>query len=106
MTKMMSRPARTEDRSRVVAYGLMMLTAFLVVAAIYTSSLISQRQAALREVSRYNATWLVSQAALEVGRLTAALVDRLVHHAHIVAFTGESYRLKNALSTVRTPDGI
>ena len=50
-----------------------MLTAFLVVAAIYTSSLILQRQAALREVSRYNATWLVSQAALEVSRLTAAL---------------------------------
>ncbi|SDZ12646.1 IstB-like ATP binding protein [Bacillus sp. 166amftsu] len=32
--------------------------------------------------------------------LTAALVDRLVHHAHILAFTGESYRLKNALSTI------
>ncbi|MFB5557510.1 ATP-binding protein, partial [Bacillus cytotoxicus] len=27
-------------------------------------------------------------------------VDRLVHHAHILAFTGESYRLKNALSTI------
>ena len=25
-------------------------------------------------------------------RLTAALVDRLVHHAHIFAFTGESFR--------------
>ncbi|RNB68133.1 ATP-binding protein, partial [Brevibacillus panacihumi] len=24
--------------------------------------------------------------------------DRLVHHAHIVAFTGESYRLRHALS--------
>lgn len=33
-------------------------------------------------------------------RLTTALVDRLVHHAHVVAFTGESYRLKNALSSV------
>lgn len=31
-------------------------------------------------------------------RLTAALVDRLVHHAHILAFKGESYRLKHALS--------
>ena len=31
-------------------------------------------------------------------RLTAALVDRLIHHAHIVSFTGESYRLKNELS--------
>lgn len=31
-------------------------------------------------------------------RLTAALIDRLVHHAHILAFSGESYRLRNALS--------
>ena len=31
-------------------------------------------------------------------RLTAALVDRLIHHAHILSFTGESFRLKNALS--------
>lgn len=39
-------------------------------------------------------------------RLTSALVDRLVHHAHIVAFTGESYRLKNALSSVKAPEEI
>lgn len=32
-------------------------------------------------------------------RLTAALVDRLIHHAHILSFTGESYRLKNASKT-------
>ncbi|WP_235918968.1 IS21-like element helper ATPase IstB [Heliomicrobium undosum] len=32
-------------------------------------------------------------------RLTAALVDRLVHHAHILTFAGESYRLRHALST-------
>lgn len=31
-------------------------------------------------------------------RLTAALVDRLIHHAHILSFTGESFRLKHALS--------
>lgn len=30
--------------------------------------------------------------------LTSVLVDRLIHHAHILTFTGESYRLKNALS--------
>lgn len=30
-------------------------------------------------------------------KLTAALVDRLVHHAHILSFTGESFRLKQAL---------
>ena len=31
-------------------------------------------------------------------RLTSALVDRLIHHAHVLSFTGESYRLKHALS--------
>jgi DNA replication protein DnaC len=31
-------------------------------------------------------------------RLTAALIDRLVHHAHILTFSGESYRLRKALS--------
>ncbi len=30
-------------------------------------------------------------------RLTAALMDRLVHHAHILAFTGESVRLRQAM---------
>lgn len=37
----------------------------------------------------------------EDNRLTAALVDRLVHHTHIIAFTGESYRLRHALSSVK-----
>lgn len=31
-------------------------------------------------------------------RLTAALVDRVIHHAHILSFTGDSFRVKNALS--------
>lgn len=31
-------------------------------------------------------------------KLTAALIDRLVHHAHILTFTGESFRLKEALA--------
>jgi DNA replication protein DnaC len=31
-------------------------------------------------------------------RLTAALIDRLVHHAIILGFEGESYRLRKALS--------
>jgi DNA replication protein DnaC len=30
-------------------------------------------------------------------RLTAALIDRLIHHSHIVVFTGESYRLKQSM---------
>ncbi|WP_281171072.1 ATP-binding protein [Alicyclobacillus contaminans] len=35
-------------------------------------------------------------------RLPPALVDRLVHHAHVPAFTGESYRLQHALSEVKS----
>ena len=27
--------------------------------------------------------------------LTAAMLDRLLHHAHIVSMSGESYRLKD-----------
>ncbi|MGG1690905.1 IS21-like element helper ATPase IstB [Heyndrickxia ginsengihumi] len=34
-------------------------------------------------------------------RLTVALVDRLIHHAHVLTFNGESYRLSNALSRAR-----
>lgn len=34
-------------------------------------------------------------------RLTAALVDRLIHHSHIVVFSGESYRLKQSLRRQR-----
>ncbi|HHT92003.1 MAG TPA: ATP-binding protein [Clostridiaceae bacterium] len=30
-------------------------------------------------------------------KLTAAIVDRLVHHSHILIFTGKSYRMTNSL---------
>lgn len=33
-------------------------------------------------------------------KLTAALVDRLVHHAHILNFEGESYRFKQAMTNM------
>ena len=35
-------------------------------------------------------------------RLTAALVDRLIHHSHIVIFSGESYRLTQSMRRQRT----
>ena len=34
-------------------------------------------------------------------RLTAALIDRLIHHSHIVIFSGESYRLAQSLTRSR-----
>lgn len=44
------------------------------------------------EFSQWNRVFIDS-------RLTAALVDRLIHHAHILTFSGESFRLINALSS-------
>ena len=32
-------------------------------------------------------------------RLTAALIDRVVHHSHILAFTGKSYRFQQAMAS-------
>lgn len=34
-------------------------------------------------------------------RLTAALIDRLIHHSHIVIFSGESYRLAQSMQRQR-----
>ena len=42
-------------------------------------------------------------------RLTAALIDRLIHHSHIVIFSGESYRLTQSMrrqKTTRGPHGL
>ena len=38
-------------------------------------------------------------------RLTAALVDRLIHHSHIVIFSGESYRLTQSMNRQRAMKG-
>jgi DNA replication protein DnaC len=35
-------------------------------------------------------------------RLTAALIDRLIHHSHIVIFSGESYRLTQSMRRQKT----
>ena len=37
-------------------------------------------------------------------RLTAALIDRVVHHAYILAFTGKSYRFQQAMSNRKVED--
>ena len=34
-------------------------------------------------------------------RLTAALVDRLIHHSHILIFSGDSYRLTQLINRQR-----
>ena len=65
-------------RARLVKLGLLGMVLALALAAGYTSFLIVQRQRALREVSRYNLTWLVSQAALELARLQGMTAAALV----------------------------
>lgn len=30
-------------------------------------------------------------------KLTAAIIDRIIHHSHLITFTGESYRLRNSI---------
>lgn len=57
------------DHSRRMKVVLVMALAFLAAAALFNSILIVQRQAALDRVSRYNLTWLMSQAAHESLRL-------------------------------------
>lgn len=39
-------------------------------------------------------------------RLTAALIDRLIHHSHIVIFSGESYRLTQSMCRQKTARGV
>ena len=34
-------------------------------------------------------------------RLTTALIDRLIHHSHILIFSGESFRLKQSMSKLK-----
>lgn len=55
----------------------------------------------------YEKRSIIVTSNLEFGRwnsifgdthMTQALVDRLVHHAHILGFIGESYRLRQAMS--------
>jgi len=73
----LSRQSRAA-RARLVKLGLLAMVLVLGLAAGYTSFLIVERQQALREVSRYNLTWLVSQAALELARLQGLTAAALV----------------------------
>jgi len=59
-------PSKDGRLTRTLLAGVIALIAG---AAVYTSVLIVERQSALRSVSRYNVTWLVSQAATELGKL-------------------------------------
>ena len=64
--------------SLLTKQSLFALVPVLALAAVYTSSLIVQRQEALGAVSRYNIAWLVSQAGSEVLRLQGTVAMALV----------------------------
>ena len=59
------------QRSFTILLGVVMI--LMLAASIYTAVLIRDRQRAFGEVSRYNVTWVTSQAALEVARLENAV---------------------------------
>jgi DNA replication protein DnaC len=44
-----------------------------------------------------------ASALADDATLTAALLDRLLHHAHIVQISGESYRMKDKQRAGTTP---
>jgi diguanylate cyclase (GGDEF)-like protein len=71
-------PARTGPQRITVDHlknVLGVLTCLLVVASAVTSYFITERQTALNQVSRYNATFVVSIAPVEVMRLETAIAE-------------------------------
>src|SRR5579871_6830653 len=59
--------------------------AALFALAIYTAVLIVRQQEELREVSRYNLTWMVTQAALQIDRLTIAVAALMQPNSGVTA---------------------
>jgi len=68
-------PYLTVKRIKVFLAGV---TCLLVIASAVTSYFITQRQNALKQVSRYNLTFVASLAPVEVTRLEAAIVESTV----------------------------
>jgi len=66
------------SRSRFAKDAILVAIALLILGAAYTAVLIVQRQSALASISRYNLTWSVSQAGLEVSRLYGTIAASLV----------------------------
>lgn len=62
-----------KPRVFTVVFGLGMLAIF--VASVYLGLLIRDRQRTFAELSRYNTTWAVSQAALDVAKLETAFAE-------------------------------
>ncbi|MBN8927457.1 MAG: EAL domain-containing protein [Rhodospirillales bacterium] len=76
-------PKGVGAQSRLFRIAFLLIIGFLLAAAIYTSSLIAMRQDALHAVSRYNATWLLSQGGVELARLEAAVAAYAVPGSNV-----------------------
>lgn len=77
----------------------------------YIKDLYENEEVSLRETSRrtgHSFETVHSQWNTVFGdnRLTAALVDRLIHHSYIVIFSGESYRLTQSMNRPRAAKGV
>jgi diguanylate cyclase (GGDEF)-like protein len=83
----MTKPMRA---LRTIKLLLMVVIALFAIAASYISVLIVERQATLREVSRYNVAWLVSQATSEFARLE----QRLNAYEYSRAIEADEVRLR------------
>ena len=59
--------------TRKIKFAVAGIAGLLLLAVFYTSALIVERQRAVADVSRYNLTWVVSQASLEVSRFEATV---------------------------------
>ena len=67
-------PANTIPGQRIRS-ALIAIMVLLLLSAGYTSFLTTQRQAALQEVSRYNVTWLTSQASTQLVRFKERVAE-------------------------------
>jgi diguanylate cyclase (GGDEF)-like protein/PAS domain S-box-containing protein len=79
---------------------------FFIAAAAYTSILIVKRQEALQQSSRYNVTWLVSQAVTEVAKLQQRVAATAVADSGV---DQDEVQLRldilaNRLGILRTPE--
>jgi DNA replication protein DnaC len=44
---------------------------------------------------------MIKQAGFGNDKLTAAMIDRLIHHSHILVFSGPSHRLEESIRRQR-----
>lgn len=58
---------------RAVQFVAIALMAFFLFAAVYTSSLIGERQQTIQNTARYNIAWLAAQASVEVARFVQTI---------------------------------